>query len=148
MELDSLDKHILDVVLEDSRYSYRQIAKKVKVSPATVLSRIKQLEKNGIIKQYSALLDYAKLGYDIEVIIEVRIAKGKLFEVEKQIAHHANVFAVYDVTGDFDAMILARFPSRKKMDSFIKKLQTYDFVERTNTRMILNAIKEKSVGIE
>lgn len=148
MQLDPLDKHILSVLIEDSRYSFRQVAKRVKVSPATVINRIKQLEKNGLIKQYSAILDYGKLGYDVEVVIEVRIAKGKLFEVEKQIAHHPNVFAVYDVTGDFDAMILARFPSRKKMDFFLKKLQTYDFVERTNTRFILNAIKEKNVRVE
>ncbi len=148
MKLDPLDKNILSVLVEDSRYSFRQIAKKVKVSPATVLNRIKQLEKNGFIRQYSTLLDYVKLGYDVEVVIEVRIAKGKLFEVEKQIAHHPNVFAVYDVTGDFDAIILARFPSRKKMDSFLKKLQTYDFVERTNTRLILNAVKEKNVKVE
>ena len=86
-------------------------------------------------------------GYDVEVIIEIRISKGKLIEVEKEIANHPNVFAVYDVTGDFDAVILARFPSRRKMDAFIKKLQTYAFVERTNTRMILNTIKEKQVGV-
>jgi len=148
MQLDSLDKHILSVLLEDSRYSFRQVAKRVKVSPATVLNRIKILEKEGIIKQYSTILDYEKLGYDVEVLIEVRIAKGKLIEVEKQIAHNPNVFAVYDVTGDFDAIILAKFPSRKKMDVFLKKLQTFDFVERTNTRLILNAIKEKNVGVE
>ncbi len=147
MELDPLDKNILSVLLEDSRYSFRQIAERVKVSPATVLNRIKELEKSGIIKQYSALLDYEKLGFDVEVIIEVRIAKGKLFEVEKQIAHHPNVFAVYDVTGDFDAMILAKFPSRQRMDSFLKQLQTFDFVERTHTRMILHTIKEKQVGV-
>ena len=76
MELDPLDRNILSVLLEDSRYSFRQIAERVKVSPATVLNRIKELEKNGIIKQYSALLDYEKLGFDVEVIIEVRIAKG------------------------------------------------------------------------
>ena len=110
------------------------------------MNRVNALNKE-IIKKYTAVLDYEKLGYDAEVIIEVRISKGKLFEVEKEIANHPNVFAVYDVTGDFDAMILARFDSRRKMDAFIKKLQTYDFVERTNTRMILNTIREKQVKV-
>ena len=146
MEIDALNKHILGVLLDDSRLSYRQIAKKVGVSAATVMNRVKELEKT-IIKKYTAILDYEKLGYDVEVIIEIRISKGKLIEVEKEIANHPNVFAVYDVTGDFDAVILARFPSRRKMDAFIKKLQTYAFVERTNTRMILNTIKEKQVGV-
>ncbi len=57
------------------------------------------------------------------------------------------MFAVYDMTGDFDAAILARFPNRRKMDAFLKKIQKYDFVERTNTRFILNTIREKQVGI-
>lgn len=146
MEIDELNKRILSVLLDDSRLSYRQIAKKVGVSAATVMNRVKELEKT-VIKKYTTILDYEKLGYDVEVIIEIRISKGKLIEVEKEISNHPDIFAVYDVTGDFDAVILARFPSRRKMDSFIKKLQTYNFVERTNTRMILNTIKEKQVGV-
>ncbi|MBW2984660.1 Lrp/AsnC family transcriptional regulator [Candidatus Woesearchaeota archaeon] len=147
MKLDDLDKNILSVLLDDSRLSYRQIAKKTGVSVATIMNRVNSLSKEGIIKKYTALLDYEKLGYDVEVMIEVRIAKGKLIEVEKQIATNPSVFAVYDMTGDFDAVILARFPNRRKMDSFLKKIQTLDFVERTNTRIILNIIKEKQVGI-
>jgi DNA-binding Lrp family transcriptional regulator len=147
MALDDLDKLILSTLIEDSRLSYRQVAKKVGSSVATVMNRIKSLEKEGIIKKYTTLLNYEKLGYDVEVMIEVRIAKGKLIEVEKEIAHNPSVFAVYDMTGDFDAAILARFPNRRKMDAFLKKIQQYDFVERTNTRFILNTIREKQTGI-
>ena len=93
------------------------------------------------------MIDYEKLGYDVEVLIETRISKGKLFEVEKVIAAHPNVVSVYDLTGDFDALILARFRSRKDMDTFLKKIQTYDFVERTNTRFILNTIKEGQMKV-
>lgn len=146
MDLDPLDKDILDLLSEDSRLSYRQIAKKLGVSAATIMNRVNILNKN-IIKKYTAILDYEQLGYDFEVIIEVRIAKGKLIEVEKEIANNPNIFAVYDVTGDYDAMILARFSSRRKMDAFLKKLQTYDFVERTHTRMILQTIREKQVKV-
>ncbi len=145
MEIDQRDKNILSVLLDDSRMSYRQIAKKLGVSTATVMNRVKGLEKE-IIKKYTAILDYEKLGYDVEVMVEVRISKGKLLQVEKEIANHPNVFAVYDITGDFDAAILARFQSRRKMDAFLKKIQTYDFVERTNTKLILRTIKEKQVG--
>ena len=148
MELDNLNKNIISTLLDDSRLSYRQIAKKVGASVATIMNRVKDLEKQGIIKHYTAMLDYEKLGYDVEVMIEVRIAKGKLFDIEKQIASHPNVFAVYDVTGGFDAIILARFPTRRKMDTFLKKIQTFDFVERTNTRLILNTIREKQVGVQ
>ncbi|MBW2981231.1 Lrp/AsnC family transcriptional regulator [Candidatus Woesearchaeota archaeon] len=147
MTLDNVDKAILSTLIDDSRLSYRQIAKKVGVSVATAMNRVKALEKEGIIRRYTTLLNYEKLGYDVEVMIEVRIAKGKLIEVEKQIASNPSVFAVYDMTGDFDAVILARFTNRRKMDSFLKKIQTLDFVERTNTRFILNTIREKQVGV-
>ena len=142
------DKRILNILLENSRLSLRQIAKKAEVSVATVMHHINNLEKEKIIKGYTAKLNYEKIGYDVEVLIEIRISKGKLFEVEKKIASHPNVFAIYDITGTFDAAILARFPSRRLMDNFLKKIQTYDFVERTETKLILSTIKEENIRIE
>jgi len=147
MELDDLDKKIINVLISDARQSYRQIAAKVKVSVATVMHRVKRLEKEKIIKRYSMIVDYDKVGFDVEILVEMRISKGKLFEVEKKIATHNNVFAVYDMTGDFDAAVLCRFKNRRQMDNFLKKIQTYDFVERTNTRFILNTIKEKQIEV-
>ena len=147
MELTEKDKKILNILVEDSRLSLRQIAKKADVSVATVMNHLKQLEKEGIIKKYTAKLDYEKAGYDVEVMIEIRISKGKLFEVEKKISSNPNVFAVYDITGSFDAVVLARFPTRRQMDNFLKKLQTYEFVERTETKLILNTIKEENIGV-
>ena len=147
MELDNVDKEILNSLISDSRLSYREIAKQVDVSVATVMNRVNRLTREGIIKRYTTVIDYDKISYDVEVLIEVRISKGKLFQVEKEIAHHPNVFGVYDLTGDFDAAILARFKTRRNMDEFLKKIQTYDFVERTNTRLILNTIKEKQIEV-
>jgi len=147
MERDEIDKKILNVLLENSRLSYREIAKKVGVSVVTVLKRIKILENEGVVKGYTAVLDYEKLGYDISVIIKMRIAKGKLFEVEKKLKSQASVFAVYDVTGDFDAVIIAKFKNRRAMDTFLKKTQTFEFMERTETSIVLNTIKEKNIEV-
>jgi len=148
MALEETDKKILDILIDDSRLSLRQIAKKADISVATVMNHINNLEKEKIIKKYTAKLDYEKIGYDVEVMIEIRISKGKLFEVEKKITMDPNVFAVYDVTGAFDALVLARFPTRRKMDNFLKKIQTYEFVERTETRLILRTMKEENIGTE
>ena len=148
LEIDETDKKILNVLLEDSRLSYRQIAKNIGVSVATVMHRVNNLENNKIIRNYTTIVDYEKLGYDIEVIFEIRISKGKLFEVEEKIATHPNVFAVYDITGDFDAIILARFENRRKLDTFLKKIQTYDFVERVFTKIILNTLKEQQLKFQ
>ena len=145
--LDNVDKEIINILIIDSRLSYREIAKAVKVSVGTAINRIKNFEKEGVIKRYTTIIDYDKIGFDVEVLIEMRISKGKLFEVERKIANHPNVFAVYDITGDFDAAILARFKNRREMDGFLKKIQTYDFVERTFTKFILHTIKEKEISL-
>ena len=147
MEIDEKDRNIINVIISDSRLSYRQIAKKVGLSAVTVLNRIKKLEKEKIIKGYSTIIDYERLGYDVGVIIQIRISKGKLFDVEQKISVHPNVSIVYDHTGDFDATIVAKFKSRKFMDRFLKKIQTYDFVERTETKLILNTLKEEQIKL-
>lgn len=148
MELDQTDKSILNVLAENSRLSLRQIAEKVKVSVATVMHRLDKLEKEEIIRNYTSKIDYEKIGYDIEVLIEIRISKGRLLDVERKIATHPSVFAIYDVTGVFDAVILARFKNRRQMDNFLKKIQTYEFVERTETKLILKTIKEENIIVE
>lgn len=144
----SKDQGILNILLDNSRLSFREIAKKAGVSVVTVINRVKELEKEKIIRSYTAELDYEKLGYDVQAVIQLRIAKGKLFEVEKRIATDPRVFAVYDTTGDFDALVIAKFKSRKILDNFLKKIQRYDFIQRTETKLVLNTIKEKNIKVE
>src|SRR3989344_5107993 len=124
MEIDKTDVEILRVLEKNSRLSLRKIAKKIGVSVATVMHRINRLEKEGVIRKYVALLDYDKLGYELEAVISVDVAKGKLFEVERKIATDPNVTAVYDITGHFDVIVIARFKTRKALDSFIKKIRS------------------------
>ena len=143
ISIDDLDKKILNVLLDNSRLSYRQIAKKVGVSVATVMHRVNNLQKQGIIKKYTASIDYERLGYDIVAIIDIKISKGKLSLVEHKIASNDSVIACYDVTGDFDSQMVARFRNRRGLDSFLKRIQTFEFVERTRTNLVLNVVKEE-----
>ncbi len=147
MEIDETDRKIINVLLSDSRLSFRQVAKKVGVSVATVMNRVRSLEKGGVIRGYNADIDYDKLGYDIDVIININVSKGKLLQVEGRIAASENIVAVYDVTGDYDAVVIGRFRNRRSLDAFLKKIQTYDFVERTNTVVILNTIKNRNMQV-
>jgi len=145
MKIDDIDKKIINELIGNARQSYRQLSQKIGVSVATVMHRVNRLEKSKVIRHYSAILDYDQLGFDVQVIVDIRIAKGKLFEVEKKIATIDNVYALYDNTGSFDATIIGKFPNRKAMDAFLKKVQSYDFVERTETKLILNTIKEQGI---
>lgn len=147
MDLNNTDLKILAHLQKSGRDSYRDIAKALKLSPATVMKRVKNLEKEGFIKNYIAVIDYGKLGYDIHVIVDVRVAKGKLHQIENKIARHPNVMAVYDNTGPFDATVIARFRTTATMDGFLKKLQKYDFVMRTETKLILSTISKKPLKL-
>ncbi len=146
MELDKKDLQILSVLTENSRLSLRKIAKKCGFSVATVMHHLRELEKNRVIKKYSAEIDYSTLGFELQAIIEVNIVKGRLFEVEKKIATHPNVSAVYDVTGEYDVLIVARFKTRQSLDKFLKTIQSYEFLTKTKTIIILNVIKEGHVS--
>ena len=142
MTLNETDRKILKSLLEDARFSSRQIAKKIGVSVGTVLSRIKKMEDKGIIKGYSAILDQEKLGYQLTVLTEITVSKGKLVEMEKEIAKNPNVCGVYDITGLTDAVIIAKFKSREELGFFTKYLLSLPYLERTNTHVVLTTVKE------
>lgn len=143
-ELEELDLEILSILSNKGRISHRAISDKVGKSHLTIKKHIDELEENKIIKEYRANIDFEKLGYNIIAIIELTISKGKMIEVEKKIAEIPNVFGVYDITGTFDALILARFKTRGVLSDMIKEIHTSPYVERTNTHIVLNVIKEAS----
>jgi DNA-binding Lrp family transcriptional regulator len=142
MDLNETDVKILKGLLEDARFSSRQIAKNVGVSVGTVLSRIKKMEEDGLIKGYSVILDHEKLGYQLTVVTEITVSKGRLVESENEIAKIPNVCGTYDVTGLTDAIIIAKFKSREDLGAFTKKLLALPFIERTNTHVVLTTVKE------
>jgi len=142
MRLDETDVKILKTLTLDARLSSRQIAEQCKVSVGTVLKRIKQMEKEGLIKGYSALLDHEKLGYELTVVCDITVSKGRLLEVENEIARLPNVCCVYDVTGLVDAIVIAKFKSREELSKFTKRLLALPYVERTNTHVVLTTVKE------
>lgn len=142
MELDETDVKILKTLTADARLSSRQIAKQCDISVGTALSRIKKMEETGIIKGYSIIPDHEKLGYELTVVSEITVSKGRLLEMENEIARLPNVCSVYDVTGLTDAFVIAKFKNREDLSKFTKRLLSLPYVERANTHVVLTTIKE------
>ncbi len=140
--MDETDVKILKKLLSDARMSYRKVAEEIGVSPPTVLARVEKLESDGIIRSYSTLLDHEKLGYDLTAIIEITATKGKIVDLERQIAKFPNVCAVYDITGLTDMVVVAKFKNRKELSNFVKKDISLPYVGRTNTHVVLITVKE------
>ena len=146
--VDEVDLDILGILSKNSKQNFKQISDELKKSPVTIKKHVEELEKDGIIKGYGVDIDFEKLGYNIIATIEITVSKGKMIEVETDIAENPNVFGVYDITGDYDALVFARFKTRKELSEMIKKLHASPYVERTNTHLILNVIKEGSSFIK
>lgn len=142
LKLDPLDIRILKELLINSKRSYHQLASVLGVSPTTILKRIKALERSGLIKYYSAILDHKMLGFSITAIIEVSSKDGKILDIDEDIAKNSSVCAVYDTTGVYDAIVIAKFKNIEELDSFIKYLNKTEGIEKTNTHIVLNTIKE------
>lgn len=140
--MDEIDGKILKNLLVDARLSARQLSLKLGLSTVTVLSRIKKLEKEKIIKGYTSVLNHEKLGYDLTAVIEIIAKKDKLVQVEDELSGIENVCAVYDVTGNTDTLIIAKFKGRKDLSKFVKNLSAISNVESTITHVVLNTVKE------
>ena len=145
--LDEIDKKIIKVLQDDARTSLRKISELVKVSLGTVSNRVKRMERNGVIKGYSVILDPDQIGWELNVVIGLRIQKGRLIEIQERIAKDSRVNGVYDVTGDFDSMVIARAKNRKDLDDLSKNVLSIDGVERSITHLVLNTVKEKTASL-
>ncbi|MDH3339832.1 MAG: Lrp/AsnC family transcriptional regulator [Nitrosopumilus sp.] len=142
MGLDSTDEKILKNLMMDARQSARQLALKLGMSTVTVLTRIKKLEKEKIIKGYTAIIDHEKIGYSLTAIIEIIAKNDKIVSIEEEISKFENVCGVYDITGSTDTIVVAKFKERNELSKFVKGLAAITNVENTITHVVLNTAKE------
>lgn len=140
---DELDKKIIRALNTNARRSYREIAKEVGTSVTAVIHRVKKFEDGGIIKGYIPVMDPEDFDRSLAAIIALRISQGKLLETQKKIAEDNRVAAVYDITGEWDSMIIAYFQDRKDLNDFIKKMLSIKNVDRSVTHIVLNVVKEE-----
>ena len=123
--------------------SFNKIASRLGISVGTAYNRVKNLEAAGVLKSYTVVLDPVKLGYGLTALIMIQVEGGHLTEVENEIAKIANVVAVYDITGDYDAALVTKFKDRSGLSDFIKNLLAKPHVKRTVTNVALNVVKEE-----
>lgn len=140
--MDDVDLQIISLLQEDCRLSFNKIASKLGISAGTAFNHVKNLEKNGILKSYTVIADPSKLGYSLTAIVLIQVEGGHLRDVENEIANTANVIAVYDTTGDYNAIVITKFKNGADLNTFIKNLLAMPHVRRTVTNVALSVIKE------
>ncbi|MCK4430438.1 MAG: Lrp/AsnC family transcriptional regulator [Candidatus Aminicenantes bacterium] len=141
--IDDLGKKIIRVLNQNARRSFREIAKEVGTSVTAVIHKIKKFEESGVIKGYIPIVDPEYFDLKLIAIIAIRISRGKLLETQKKIAEDPRVVAVYDITGEWDSIIIGYFKDQQDLNSFIKNLLSQENVDRSVTHIVLNMIKEE-----
>ncbi len=138
-----MEKKIVRCLNQNARKSFREIAKETGVSVPAVIQTIRRLEQNGAIKGYVPVLNPEYFGYGLIAIIALRISQGKLLETQKKIAEDPRVLAVYDVTGEWDSILIGYFSDREDLNQFIKQVLSFKYIDRTVTHLVLNVVKNE-----
>jgi len=147
MHIDDKDKRILEVLRQNSKLTTQKIAKKLNIPITTIHNRIKKLEKEGIIQQYTIALNHQKLGKGILAVILISVnyllPGGKKIQQEDIAKSIKKLGAetVYIVTGGTDILITLRTKDVEELNDFIiKKLRNVDGVDKTQTMLVLHSI--------
>ncbi len=141
-QLDGIDREILKELRSNCRRSYRELAKAIGISPAALIERMNRLEKEDYILGYTANINFLKLGYEFMGVIQISISHGALLDVQEKISKLPGVAAVYDITGAYDSEAVVMCKSRAELSALIKKILKIPNVEKTNTNMVLNVMKD------
>ena len=141
--MEELELKIIRALNQNSRKSFREIAKEIGTSAPVVINKVKRLEEEGDIKGYIPVLDAEYFGFTLMAVVALRISHGKLIEAQEKIAEDPRVLAIYDVTGDWDSIMIAHFKGREDLNKFIKMILAQKYVDRTVTHIVLNVVKDE-----
>lgn len=136
LNIDEIDKEIIEILKRNSRTSYTLIAKKLGLSEAAVRKRINKLIKRGIIRRFT--IEYT-LRNEIKAVVLVKtLPQVPVFKISKEIASLHGVDHVYEITGEHDILAIIRADNVLALDSIINSIRNIDGVASTNTMIILN----------
>ncbi|CAL2062515.1 Lrp/AsnC family transcriptional regulator [Tenacibaculum sp. 190524A05c] len=136
--VDQIDQLILNALNYNSRISFADIGRKINLSPSAVRERIQKLEDHEIIKNYTAEIDYSKVGYGIEAFIILKLHSGKLKLFLNESKKFKEIKKAYRITGSQNIHMKVVLKNQLHLQEFIDQLIDYG---DTTTHLILSEIK-------
>ncbi|MBJ8031284.1 Lrp/AsnC family transcriptional regulator [Bacillus cereus group sp. N21] len=139
MKIDQMDLKILEVLTQDPRISMRELAKKVNLSAPSVAERVRNMEYSGVIEGYTTKINYKKLGFTIEAIINITVKNGNYERFKKHIKNYVMVDFCYRISGQSCYMVKIVVRSLEEIEEFIDSISelahtvTYVVFSEVNT---------------
>lgn len=139
--MDSIDRHILALLVEDGRRTYDDIARHVRLSAPAVKRRVDKLRAQGALRGFTAVVDHAVLGDQTEALIELFFAPGTTLDaVAATLRRYPEVVEAWSVTGEADAIARVRTRDNADLERVIIELQRDGLVERTRSQVVLSRL--------
>ena len=149
VKMDKLDLKILRLLQENSKITNLELSKRIGLSPAPTLERVKKLEQQKIILSYHAKVDAAAIGLNVKTFLLVSLAWQKENALEsfiKKVNAIDEITECYIITGDADFLlkvVCKDIPTYEKL--LFKTLSQIDEIERLKTLMTLSKVKKEKV---
>jgi len=147
--LDKSDKQILKLLQQDGRISNADLARKIGLSPPSMLQRVRKLEQSGYIKGYSTRLEAEKLGFNLHVIAQISLSMHQDQPIDQfieDILKVPEVLACYHVSGDYDFMLRIVAKDMHDYERILKeRLASIKVVGKIHSCFVLNVNKETEV---
>jgi Lrp/AsnC family transcriptional regulator for asnA, asnC and gidA len=148
-QIDNVDRKIISFLIEDAMMPYTKVGHKILMSSATIHVRMDNLQKEGIVKGTSLVLDYAKLGYDVTAFVGVFLEKGSIYDsVIKDLEKIPEVIEAYDTTGVYGIfMKLVCRNTAHLREVMNEKIQSVKGIDRTETIISLKESIKRNVEL-
>lgn len=146
-EIDNVDLKILNILSEDAKIPYTEVAKRVFVSGGTVHVRMKKLEEMGIVKGTTLKINYAKLGYDITCFLGIYLERSSLYdEVVAKLRELPEISTIRYTTGNYNIFCKIYCKDTQHLrDVLHDKIQKVEGIERTETFISLEESVNKHI---
>jgi len=148
IKLDSIDKKIIHLLQENGRITNNELANRIGLTTTPTLERVKRLEREGVIKGYTAWIDRELIGKGLTVFCSIKLSVhklGKINEFKNSMDGLSEVLACYNTTGEYDYLLHVVVSDTREYEHFLReKLTQVPGVERIYTGIVLSVLKEQS----
>lgn len=147
-ELDDIDKKIIDELQKNSRKPFVEIAKEIGISDPAIHGRVKKLQENGVIKQFTTILAPSKVEKDVAAFIEINTKPNNVEKVIKRLENINDVLEIHETHGDYDLLVKLRAKSNDDLrDLVVKKIHSIPNINNLKVTTILKTRKEKQLKL-
>jgi Lrp/AsnC family leucine-responsive transcriptional regulator len=144
MELDDIDRQILEALHENARISYTELGKQIGLSRVAVQNRIQALQEAGVIERFTVVINPAKVGIRVSAFFNVDIEPPFLDEVAQLLAKEPSVTSLYHMTGPSTLHMHGIFRNTQELENFLlEKLYTMPGIVKVDCQMLLKRYKSR-----